>query len=114
LLLSDGGTNKFIGLLYNPAVSAAWQCSSGDGTTATNTTTGVTVTASHYYDMILDLSTTGTLVCSVADNGGAYTTVTKTTNLPAAATLLAPEAFVTDTTASLRSLEVAYFYLEQN
>ena len=63
---------------------------------------------------IIDLTTTGTLVCSVSDNGAAYVTVSKATNIPAAATTLFPEASVTmllNNTAE--SLEVEYLYVEQ-
>jgi len=103
-----------MGLRYSTNASdTKWQCASGDGTTSSATDTGVTVTAGHYYDIILDLSTSGTLVCSVTDNGGAYTTVTKTTNLPTGATNLGLEETITALAGSAaRNISVAYTYLE--
>jgi len=111
----DSSTSiSYIGLRYSTGASdTAWQCATGSGSAQSVTSTGVTVTASHYYDIIIDLSTSGTLVCSVADNGGAYTTVTKTTNLPSTTTTnLALQETVTTLTTAARHLLVSYTYLE--
>ena len=104
---------SYIGVGMSSSVnSSKWLCGSGDGTNHTGTDMGITVTANHYYDIIVDLSTAGTLVCSVADNGGAFTTVTKTTNLPAASTSLGPEETITALTTAVRNISIAYLYLE--
>jgi hypothetical protein len=112
-LSGSDGTGSYIGVRYSTnAGDAAWQCASDDGTTNSVTTTGVTVTAGHYYDIIVDLTTASTLVCSVSDNGGAYTTVTKATNLPGTSTSLGLQEMVTTLTTAARNLSIAYSYLE--
>lgn len=104
---------SYIGMSASSAVnSSKWICGSGDGTNHSGVDSGVTMTANHYYDIIVDLTTAGTLVCSISDNGGAFTTVTKTTNLPGTSTSLGLEETVTTTAAAARNLSVAYSYLE--
>jgi hypothetical protein len=112
---NGGDATKLAGFRYDTNIGGetTWKCVSGDGTTASSVDTGVTVTANHYYDMIVDLSNSGMLVCSISDNGGAFTTVTKSSNLPGAATQLWPEESVTTVSGNSRTLEVEYLYLDQ-
>jgi hypothetical protein len=104
---------QYIGIGVSSAVNTSkFLCGSGDGTNHSGTDMGVTMTASHYYDVIVDLSTAGTLVCSISDNGGAFTTVTKTTNLPATSTSLGLEETITNIGVAARAILIAYAYLE--
>ena len=102
---------------FDPAVNAGnWVCGSGDGANHSGVDTGVAVAINSYYDIVVDYySVTSTLSCAVSANGGAYTTVTKTTNLPAVATSLGINALVNNTTSgAARALSVATLSLEQN
>jgi hypothetical protein len=98
-------------------------CVSGDGTNISGTDTGITATASHIYDVIIDYSAAGTLECSIADDGavgsfaqGTYETVAKQSNTPSANStaigIEAGEQLTSGTTA--RALSASYFYLESN
>jgi trimeric autotransporter adhesin len=113
---TDGGAQSYVALRYDTNVGGtgtAWVCASGDGATTSTTSTGVAVAINTYYDIILDLSTAGTLVCSVSANGGAFTSVTKTTNLPVSTAGLFPEVSITTLQNSAESLEVEYYYVDQ-
>ncbi len=113
---SDGtGTlaTAYFGLRYSTnAGDTTWQCASGDGTTGSVLNTGVTVTVSTYYDIILDASTLGQLTCSIATNGGSYVSVTKSTNIPTSTTALGITDAVTTLTTTADIHRVAYVYLE--
>jgi len=112
-LNGSDGTGQYIGLRYSTsAADPSWECASSDGATPSVTATGVTITAGHYYDIVIDLSNAGTLNCSVADNGGAYTTVSKATNLPAIVTNLGVETSVTTLAAAARNISLAYLGME--
>lgn len=114
LTASDGGTNSFVGLRYSTSAGDTdWQCVAGDGTSTTAADTGVTVHANHYYDVIIDYTVSGTVICSVADNGGAYQSIYVNTHTPSAGTTLFPELSVTTLTNAATSLEAEYFYIEQ-
>jgi hypothetical protein len=111
---SAAQTVDYIGVGYRDGVNGGeWLCSSGDGTNHSGTDMNVVVTAGHYYDIIIDLSTSGTLVCSISDNGGAYTTVTKTTNLPGTSVDLASVVAVRSVTAVTRAVSSTYIYIER-
>ncbi len=80
LSTSDGTgalATRYVGVRYSTAAGdTEWQCASGDGTTGSVLTTGVTVAVSTLYEITVDWSVNGTLTCTV--NG---TSVAKTTNL---------------------------------
>jgi hypothetical protein len=108
-------TTEFIGLIASSSVaSGAWICGSGDGATQSGISTGVTMTANHYYDVIVDMSVSGVLVCSISDNGGAFTTVRKTTNLPNSATDLGISINLTTLANAVRTMFIQYAYVESN
>ena len=113
---SAAGTNPFFGLGASSAVSSgAWICNAGDGTNKSGTSTGVTITANHYYDIILDMSVAGQLTCSVSDNGAAFVSVTLATTVPTSNTSpLGIQASVTNLAATARAIGVAYVYQETN
>jgi hypothetical protein len=112
-LASAAYANQYIGVGVSSAVnSSKFICGSGDGTNHSGTDMGVTMTASHYYDIIVDLSTSGNLVCSISDNGGAFTTITKTTNLPTTTTALGVQETITNIGVAARAIHIAYAYLE--
>ncbi|HEY2003645.1 MAG TPA: hypothetical protein VGH44_00845 [Candidatus Saccharimonadia bacterium] len=110
----DGSGVSFVGLRYSTSAGDTdWQCvSNAGGATPTTADTGVAVNTGHYYDVIVDESVSGEIICSIADDGGAYRTVYDTT-VPAAATTLFPELSITTLTTAARSLEAEYLYLEQ-
>ncbi len=112
----NAASTNYLGLGYSSGVnSGIWVCGMGNGTNHSGVSTGVAVTASHYYDIILDYTTQGQLICSISDNGGVYTTVlnnnstavTETANLG-----LTVGNQTTNTTA--KTIETAYTYLEYN
>ena len=108
---------SYIGIGFDSAVNGGkWVCGSGDGGNHSGVDTGVTVAVSTYYDVILDFaSVPGSLTCAVSTSGGAFTVVTKSTNLPANATALGLNALVNNTTSgAARSMSVAFMSLEQN
>ena len=78
---------RYIGLRFSTNASdTAWQCGSGDGTTGSVTSTGVTVAVSTTYLVTLDWTISGTLTCSISANGGTPVVTTKSTNLDNAGT----------------------------
>ena len=103
----------YYGLRYSTnAGDTTWQCASGDGTTGSVLNTGVTVTTSTYYDIILDASTPGQLTCMVATNGGNYVSTVKSTNIPSGTTALGMTDTVTTLTTTADIHRIAYIYLE--
>ena len=108
---STSATGSYGGIGYLSTVnSGKWVCASGDGTNQTGVNTGVTVTIGHYYDMIIDLSVSGTLTCSISDNGGAFVSVSKNTNMPAATSVLGMQA-AADASSGTRNIGIAYQWL---
>ncbi|HKU18155.1 MAG TPA: hypothetical protein VJP80_02670 [Candidatus Saccharimonadales bacterium] len=108
-LTGSDGTGQFVGVRFSTNTSdPAWMCASDDGTTLSTTTTGVSVTAGSYYDIIIDMSISGTLSCSVAANGGSWTTVSKSTNLPTNSTSLGLMESITTLTTAARNIGIAY------
>lgn len=102
----------YVGLRYSTNASdTTWKCGSGDGTTGSVIDTGVTVTTSTYYDLILDATIPGQLTCQVAKNGGSYVSVTKSTNISTSSVNLG----ITDTATTLAASAVvhrsAYVYV---
>lgn len=89
--------------------SGNWQCCSGNGSNYSCDNTGVAVDANMEYQIILDWTTEGTLVCSI--NG---TSVSKTTNLSTNAVGLGTYNALTTLTAASRNHFIAKFALEQN
>lgn len=109
---AGASTTVFMGLRYSTAAGdTTWQCGSGDGTTISYTNTGVTVTTSTYYDIIIDATTLGQLTCDVATNGGSYVSVTKLTNVPTSTTALGITDAATTLTTTADIHRVAYVYL---
>jgi hypothetical protein len=109
---AGAGATVFVGLRYSTtAGDTTWQCGSGDGTTISYTNTGVAVTASTYYDIVLDMSTVGQLTCEVAANGGSYVSVTKSNNVPTNSSPLGITDAVTTLAATTTIHRVAYVYL---
>lgn len=108
---------SYVGVGYSAAVNGGkFVCGSGDGANHTGVDTGVTVAINTYYDIVIDYySTPGTLICAVSTSGGAFTVVTKATNIPAGATSLGINALVNNlTSGAARAVSVAYVSLEQN
>ncbi len=107
-------TVDYFGVGYRDTVNGGkWVCASGDGTNTTGTDTGVTVTANHYYDILLDVST-GVLMCSISDNGGAWVTLNKgSANLPGTSVDLGMVAAVRSVTAVARAIAISYMYYER-
>ena len=106
---------EFIALAASSSVSSgAWICGSSNGTNQTGTSTGVTMTANHYYDIILEMTSTSTLVCSISDNGGAFVSVTQTNTLPTSTVSLGIIGHVTTLTNAARSISIAYVYISSN
>ncbi|MGC9599439.1 MAG: hypothetical protein ABSE18_03580 [Minisyncoccia bacterium] len=114
--VAAGATSTvFFGLRYSTSAGdTTWQCGSGDGTTASYTNTGVTVTTSTYYDIILDMSTAGQMLCQVATNGGSYVTTPKTTNIATGATQLGITDAVTTLTGTAAVHRIAYVYFSSH
>ena len=112
-LSGSDGTGNFAGLRYTAGVDTNWQCVSGNGTASTAADTGVQFFGAHQYYIVLDMSTSGTLNCSVSIDGGAYSTVTKSTNLPTATAGLGLQLTTTALSNSSRSALVSYAYLQQ-
>ena len=104
-------TTRYVGVRYSTAAGdTQWQCGSGDGTTGSVITTGVTVAASTAYKITVDWSVNGTLTCTV--NG---TSVAKTTNLDATQTAaLGFHVALTTLTAAARTMITAFIHLETN
>jgi hypothetical protein len=111
---SASSSNDYIGMGSDTTVaSGAWICSSGDGTNHSGVSTGVTLTAGHYYDIIVDMSNPAILVCSVSDNGGPFVSVSKTTNLPSSSSAaMGITNGVAALAAVVRNHSINYFYLE--
>ena len=111
---STANTTVILGIAYqNGTNGGKFLCVSGNGTNINGSDTGVTAANSTYYDIIIDYSTTGNLVCSIAASGGAYTTVIRTAQTPSNSTALglyAGEILTTGTTA--RALSIGYAFLE--
>ncbi|MFA5773004.1 MAG: hypothetical protein WC974_09765 [Thermoplasmata archaeon] len=109
--LTGAQTDRYVGVRYSTSAGdTQWQCGSGDGTTGSVITTGVTVAASTAYLITVDWSVNGTLTCTV--NG---TSVNKTTNLDATQTAnLGLHAALTTLTAATRIHQTAFVHLETN
>ncbi|MBI3341545.1 hypothetical protein HY024_00315, partial [Candidatus Curtissbacteria bacterium] len=71
------------------AADTAWQCVSSDGTTESQTTTGVTIVSGTNYRLRVQVlnGTTPQVICTV-DDGTTVTRISKTTNVPLAATAM--------------------------
>jgi hypothetical protein len=104
-------TTRYVGVRYSTSAGdTQWQCASGDGTTGSVVTTGVTVAASTAYKITVDWSVNGTLTCTV--NG---TSVNKTTNLDTTQTAaLGFHSALTTLTAAARVHRTAFIHLETN
>lgn len=108
LAVSSGSSAiDFVAVGYQS--SGNWQCCSGNGSAYSCDNTGVSVDANTEYQIILDWTTEGTLVCSI--NG---TSVSKTTNLSTNAVGLGTYNALTTLTAAARKHFIAKFALEQN
>jgi hypothetical protein len=110
-------TASYVGVGYSAAVNTGkFVCGSGDGANHTGVDTGVTVAINTYYDIVIDYySVPGSVICAISTNGGAFTSVSKSTNLPATNTSLGINALVNNlTSAAARAVSVAYIGLEQN
>lgn len=102
----------FIGVRYSTSAGdTTWQCGSGNGTTASYVSTGVAVTPSTYYDIIIDGTVSGQLTCDIATNGGSYVSVTKSTNVATSTTALGITNMVTTLTTTADIHRIAYVYL---
>jgi hypothetical protein len=111
---ASNGTGSYAAIRYSNGTGGSgdtdWMCATNGGGT---NDTGIPVTAGHYYDMIIDMSLKTVVICSVSEDGGAFTTVHINTT-PTATTDLGLEATVTTLNGTAKSLEVAYMFLEQN
>ncbi len=97
--VSSSNTLFYVGLRYDSAVSPNWYVCTSDGTTASETTTGIPVVIGTDYNIDLNLTTPTSLVVTV--NGVA---TTKTTNLPAATSILRTKWMTTITRLSADGL----------
>lgn len=96
---------------YDTGLSdTAWQACSSDGTTASCSTTSVTVAAATTYAMGIDNTVSGT--CDYYING--VRRVNKTSNISVANTALGIEATITARASAARSLSVSKVIVEQN
>ena len=88
----------------------------GDGTTSSETSTGVVVAASTEYLLTVDWSVHGTLTCTVVklSSPPVTTIVTKSTNLDAGATALYLQNTVTTYNTTAKNLGIALTQLEQD
>ncbi len=75
--VSTDATKRYVGLRYDSAVSANWFVCTSDGTTASETDTGIAVAADTEYHVDIDFTDAASL--SVKVNGAE---TTKATNLP--------------------------------
>lgn len=110
------GAAKYVGLRYSTGASdTAWQCASSDGTTASVTSTGVTVTANHYYDLVIDWTSSGVLQCQVSDDGAGFSTTQKTTNIVTSdTTTLGYNLNLTNLAAANRAINISFITFESN
>lgn len=100
----------FVGACFDTAVAANWQCCSGDGTNYTCSDTGIPVTVSTEWAMLIDWKTAGTLNCLI--NG---TNTVKTTNLSTAAVDIGPYNALETLDNTSRNHQIAgAVYLDQN
>ncbi len=114
---STANATTILGIGYQKGVDGGnFVCVAGNGTNISGTDTGITAANSTYYDVIIDYSTNGTLVCSIATAGSAYTTVANTSTAPNATStalgLYEAEILTSGTTA--RAIDIAFAYLEYN
>ena len=110
-------TASWVGFRYSTSASdTTWKCGSGDGSNSTySTVTSLpSISTSAYYDLTVDWTTSGQIVCTVRVSGGTSYSVTKTTNLPTSSTLLSYVHQITTLTTAVRQLEAAYIYIERN
>jgi hypothetical protein len=104
------------GIRYSTSASdTTFKCGAGNASASAFTDTGVTVTASHYYTMIVDWTTSGQITCRISDNGGAYSSTTVTTDVVTSnSAVMYNHAELTTLTTAARILNVAYMYVERN
>jgi len=110
-------TASWVGFRYSTSASdTTWKCGSGDGSASSYSAIGSlpAISASAYYDMTIDWTTSGQIVCTVRVSGGTGYSVTKTTNLPTGSTVLNYFTQLTTLTAAVRQIEQAYIYIERN
>ena len=100
---------RYVGLRHSSAVGDVnWQCASGDGTTGSVVDTGVPVSASTAYTVVIDWTVDGTLTCAV--NG---VSVTKTTELDSTQTAnLGIQNSLTTLTALARNHRISYIRIQ--
>lgn len=98
---------------YDTALgNTTWQAVTSDGTTASATDTGVTVSANTTYTLKIDFSTAGTVRFTV--NGATTPQVSKTSNLPSGTSDLGIETSLTTLTTTAQALYIGRVKLDQN
>ncbi len=98
----------FAGVGFNTAVGADFKCCSGDGTNYSCTDTGVTVAVSTEYDIDVDTSTAGSVICRIGAPGAQPAVVTKATEVPVTTTVnMGPTTSITTLDATARFMDLA-------
>lgn len=107
---------RYVGVRYSTAAGdTEWQCASGDGTTGSVVSTGVTVVTSTAYDIMVDWSVNGTLTCGIKPFGSDWVLTPKTNNLDTTQTAnLGMYNIMTTLTALGRVHRISYMYLGEN
>jgi hypothetical protein len=115
-LSADSPAEVWAGFRYSTTASdTTWKCGAGDGATSSFDNTGVTVSANHYYDLTVDWTTSGQIICGVSDNGGSFVYTTHTGNVVTSDTNnLYYFNLLINLSAASHVYEVAYGYLERN
>lgn len=109
--LAGSNAIKYCGFRYDTGLSdTGWQACSSDGTTASCTSTGVSLTTAGTYVLLIDNTISGT--CDFYVNG--VKTVSKTTNIDTTNTTKGIEAVITELSTNAVALGVSKVILTQN
>jgi hypothetical protein len=101
---------KYICLRVDTGIGdTTFKIASSDGTTASETNTGITVANNVMYQVSIDCFNTGTAIVTI--NGSRFL---KTTNLPPSGTNLGVQATTTTLSAAMAHIHTGSFALEQN
>ena len=93
------------------AAGTQFICDTSDGTTETNTAFGPTIVAGTYYRLRVEVlsGTTPSVVCTIDDGAGNITRISKTTNIPLAATAM--DVYVNSNTSDITTESVKIDYI---
>lgn len=113
---TTGSALSFVAIGFEATINAGWECCAGNGASYGCTDlAGLTVATTTEYRLTLDLSVSGTLVCTVQVLPfGAVTTARRTTNLPTPPTGIGIYNALTTLSAIARNHFINSVSLEQN